>query len=80
MNELDDLLKSLRAEEPKPQDIQKWKKTAQMIKPHFKRRWVELAVAMLVGILIGSTVFKSKLTDENYTDDATVEHILTKVE
>ena len=77
MNELDNLLKTLRAEEPRPKDINRWKRAIQMLSYSRQSRWIELVAAMLVGIIIGGTLFKQKPVEENLSENATTEPIVT---
>lgn len=80
MNELDDLLKSLRAERPRPMEIARWKSAVIRIHGHKAGRWVELIAAMMVGVLIGSTVFNKPSDEQKLSDDATYERVVTKIE
>lgn len=80
MNELDDLLKTLRAEKPRAQEIARWKLAVANIRQRKASRWVELVAAMLVGVLIGSTVFNKPADEENLSDHATYERVITKIE
>jgi hypothetical protein len=80
MNELDELLKSLRAEKPQPAEIARWKSAVMQVRQRPSWRWFELVVAMLVGVVIGSTVVHKSSDEENVVQHATVERVITKIE
>ncbi len=80
MSELDDLIKSLRAEEPYSQDIIHWKQALKRSHRHDAARWVELIAAMLVGLVIGGALFYKPTSEENVMASATIEHVITKIE
>lgn len=80
MSELDDLLKSLRAERPRLADVARWKSAVAGIRSRKASRWVELVAAVLVGVLIGSTVFNRTPEEESVVNHATFERVITKIE
>lgn len=80
MNEWDDLLKSLRSEQPRPSDIARWKAAVRRFHQHPSTRWLELVAATLVGVLIGGATFRTSPNDEIVGANATVEHVVTKIE
>lgn len=80
MSELDDLLKSLREEQPRPADIARWKLALRQMHQRQPSRWVELVAAMLVGVVIGGTLFHKEANDEISNDHATIERVITKIE
>lgn len=80
MNELDNLLKSLRKEQASAKDIAQWKLAVAQIGRRETSRWIELVAAVLVGVLIGSTMFHKQSSEENFAKDATIERVITKIE
>ena len=92
-NDLDILRAEYREKSPGEWRTQKWKKAvrAELSKSQTPARrpstWLQLAVAMLVGVILGGMYFGgaeqrlSELTaNNNYADDATYEFALTKSE
>lgn len=81
MSEWDDILKVLRSENPPQVDIDRWKNAvARLPRPKSEmRRWAELAAAAVFGLLLGAAIFhKSPVSDENVSDNATIEFVVTK--
>jgi hypothetical protein len=76
-------LQALRNENPSSADMAKWKAAviAELVPTRTQnRRWVELAAAALIGLIIGAAIFKNKpVQDENLADgSATIEFVVTK--
>ena len=81
MSEWDDILKVLRTENPSAADIDRWKNAVASLprSKHDVRRWAELAAAAVFGLLIGAAIFhKSPVSNENASDNATIEFVVTK--
>ena len=75
--EFKNLFKSMKHGEPSEIEIARWKKVVrEAIRSRSPGEWTRLAVACLVGVVIGATVFHGKNEKtENMTDDATIERV-----
>jgi hypothetical protein len=89
--DLEKFLKSLRQEDATKTQIDQWQKAVskelQSQSPLIRsftrpssRRWLELTAAMLIGVLMGSVFFNhpSGSQDENVSENATIEYVVTK--
>ncbi len=83
------LLSKFRKKNPNDLQMQKWKRAVASSRPQRsvspRHRWVELAVASIIGFVIGAAMFgwlKPRSSDllvaENQQNDATYEFVLTK--
>lgn len=75
--ELKNLFKSMKYGEPTEIEVARWKKVSrQIINSQTPGEWARLAVACLLGIVIGATAFKeTNKKNENMNEDATIERI-----
>lgn len=77
--DLKNMFKSMKHGEPSEIEIARWKKVLRReIKDRTPSEWARLAVACLIGVVIGATAFKGtapKSNSENFSDDATIEMV-----
>lgn len=82
--ELKNLFKSMKYETPTQIEVARWKKIVrQELLNKTPNEWARLAVACLVGILIGATAFKNKneqTESENLSNDATIERVYVNLQ
>lgn len=84
----DQLLQRLREEEPSVSRVDKWQKAVahEIRKPQtfnrgVPRRWLELAAAVLVGVIVGGAVFSHQgprvIAEDDLANIATLELVVT---
>lgn len=78
--ELKELFKSMKYNEPTPLEIARWKRVVRnTINSRSPGEWTRLAVACLVGVLIGATLFRGSEpkfeAKKNLDEDATIESV-----
>lgn len=75
--DLKNLFKSMKHGEPSEMEVARWKKVVrETLRSRSPGEWTRLAVACLIGIVIGATAFPKKNKEsENFTDDATIERV-----
>ncbi len=82
--ELKNMFKSMKHGEPSEIQIARWKKIVrQQLVDRSPWEWTRLAVACLVGVVIGATAFnsgKNKTASENISEDATIERVYVNLE
>jgi hypothetical protein len=78
-DDLKKLFKSAKYQQPSPLEMARWKKVVRSeVLNRTPGEWTRLAVACLVGVLIGAAAFKSPVSkehEENFSDDATIERV-----
>ena len=77
--ELKNIFKSMKHGEPSEIEVARWKKRVQNeLKKRTPNEWARLAVACLIGVIIGAAAFKDhdhKPDSENLSADATFEMV-----
>jgi len=80
--DLKNLFKSMKHGEPSEIEVARWKKIVrETVRSRSPEEWTRLAVACLLGVLIGATAFRAKPTPpENFTEDATIERVYVNLQ
>ena len=84
---LSELFATLRHEKPEPRELERWNLAVArelrraVVSP--RRRWLDLAAAVIVGVLIGATAFGHRASEssgqQNALNHATNELVVTKL-
>lgn len=78
--ELKKLFKAMNHGEPSQMEVARWKKAVRAaVRLQTPSEWARLAVACLIGMVIGATAFHDKAgkteKTENFAEDATIERV-----